>query len=185
VHKDLKNRDSGEVVVSAEDIMAADGGVDVCQPEFDDPFPTPEDFPVDRNLELDNCSDASYAPDGDSRRSILGSMVRVNGSPTIWSCNKMDGIAGSSFEAECCGCSVCTKQAIPVVNTMNFAGVCPCRESQHADSTSVKTIALNPNSLGAARSLGIRVHSTRCAIARKGLDLKCSITQDMLADFFK
>jgi hypothetical protein len=39
------------------------------------------------------------------------------------------------------------------------------------------------NSLGAARSLGIRMHSTGYAIARKGLDLKYSITQDMLADF--
>ena len=95
----------------------------------------------------------------------------------------MDGIAGSSFDSECCGTSVCTKQAIPVINTLNFAGIGPKRESQHVDSTSVKMIALNPNSLGAARSLGIRMHSTRCAIARKGLDLRCSITQGVLADF--
>jgi len=174
---------AGEVVVSPEDILAADNDIDVYLPDRDDPSPEAEVIPVDANFGLDNYSDGSYAPAGDSRRSILGAMVRINGGPVTWTSNKMDGIAGSSFEAEYCASSVATKKSISVLNLMNFMGINPKEEVQYCDSTSVKMIALNPNSLGAARSLGIRMHTTRYAIAKRGLDLRYCITQDQISDF--
>ena len=62
-------------------------------------------------------------------------------------------------------------------------GIQPPCPSQFCDSASAKQAALNPRTLGAARSLGIRMHSTRYAIAKSNLELKYSITEDMVADF--
>ena len=53
---------------------------------------------------------------------------------------------------------------------------------QYCDSTAAKQIALNPRSLGAARALGIRMHTTRYAIAKSGLSVRYSITEDGVAD---
>jgi hypothetical protein len=65
---------------------------------------------------------------------------------------------------------------------LNFTGVRPVDPLQDCDSTSATQVALNPNKLGAARSLGIRQHLTRYAIAKGNLKLCYSISEDCVAD---
>ena len=78
--------------------------------------------------------------------------------------------------------SVGTKAEKYIRNVLHFAGLQPPPTIQYCDSTSAVQVARNPHSLGASRSLGIRMHGTRYAIAHQGLRLEYSITEDMVAD---
>ena len=94
----------------------------------------------------------------------------------------MMGIADSSFAAEYCGMSMGTKRTRIISEILRFMGIRHPPPIQYCDSTSATQVARNPSSIGAARSLGIRMHTTRYAIAKEGLILRYSITEDMVAD---
>ena len=174
---------NGEVIVTPEDILNADDGIDVYVPDQDDRSPDDEELAVDENFVIETATDASYAAEESSRRSMLGGIVFVNGGPVDWFAILMKGIAESSFSSEYCSMSMGTKSTLLIWPIMNFMGIQPPCPIQYCDSTSAKQVALNPRTLGAARSLGIRMHSTRYAIAKSNLKLKYSITEDMVADF--
>jgi hypothetical protein len=139
-------------------------------------------FQEDPNFRVKIWNDATYAADRASRRSDIGFGVFMNGGPIVWNQLKLQGVADSSFSAEYCGCSAGTKAAIPITEELRFMGIQPRPTGQYCDSTSAVQIARNPNNLGAARSLGIRLHTIRYAIAHQGLQLRYSITEDMVMD---
>jgi hypothetical protein len=158
-------------MVTPQDILDADNGIDLHCPEFDDGNVTREHLEVDSNFHVRVPTDASYAADQMFRRSDLGSIVFINGGPMDWCATRMTGIADSSFNAEHCGVSIGTKQIMVLEPLLNFTGARPVDPLQDCDSTSATQVALNPNKLGAARSLGTRQHLTRCAIAKGNLKL--------------
>ena len=114
---------------------------------------------------------------------MLGGIITINGGPVGWFSVLMKGIADSSFNAEYCSMSMGTKSSLVILPMLEFMGIRPPPAVQYCDSTSAKQVAINPKTLGAARSLGIRMHTTRYAIAKSNLQLKYSITEDMVADF--
>jgi len=171
----------GEIMVTADDIFLADGNSDVYLAEDED-HPTPEDFAVDDNFRVTVWSDASYAPEGLSRRSDLGHVVFLNNAPLDWDATRMTGVADSSFAAEYCGASRATKREKTTREILHFLGIQPPPATQYCDSTSTTMLAKNPQSLGAARPLGIRMHAVRYAIAHEGLQFQYAITEDMVAD---
>jgi hypothetical protein len=174
---------NGEVMVTPNDILEEDDGIDIYIPDSDEILDVPEHFEIDHAFEVTVPTDASYAPDQMSRRSDLGTMVCLNGGPIDWSALRMTGIADSSFNAEYCAMSMGTKRTIPVSEMLRFMGIQHPPVIQYCDSiTSATQVARNPHRMGAARSLGIRMHATRYAIAHDNLILKYSITEDMLAD---
>jgi hypothetical protein len=173
---------NGEVILTPKDIVTEDDGVDIYLPDDDDQAVQAEFFEIDPNFQITVPTDASYAPDQMSRRSDLGTMVCLNGGPIDWSALRMNGIADSSFNAEYCAMSMGTKRTIPVSEMLRFMGIQHPPVVQYCDSTSATQVARNPHRLGAARSLGIRMHATRYAIAHEDLQLKYSITEDMVAD---
>ena len=173
----------GELIITPNDILLHDDGIDVYAPDFDDIQSEPELLPPDPRFTLTIPTDASYAADQMSRRSDLGYIIFVNGGPVDWGSIRMAGIADSSFNAEYCAMSMGTKKTIPVQVLLNFMGIEPPTPTQYCDSTSATMVARNPHRLGAARSLGIREHATRFAISKSKLYLCYSITEDMVADF--
>ena len=138
---------------------------------------------IDTAFTITTATNASYAADDSSRRSMLGGIVFLNGGPIEWYSVLMKGIADSSFNAEYCSMSMGTKSTLVILPMLEFMGIRPPPTIQYCDSTSAKQVAANPKALGAARSLGIRMHTTRYAIAKSNLQLKYSITEDMVADF--
>ena len=94
----------------------------------------------------------------------------------------MDGVADSSFPAEYCALSVGTKCTLPIIEILRFMGINPPPVAQYCDSTAAKQVALNPKSFGVARTLGIRMHVTRYAIATQGLTVHYTIIEDCVAD---
>ena len=174
---------NSEVIITPNDILLQDDGIDVYQPDFDDEVTSPEMLPQDARFQLTIPTDASYAADQMSRRSDMGYIIFLNGGPVDWGSIRMCGIADSSFNAEYCAMSMGTKKTIPVQVILNFMGIETPTPVQFCDSTSATMVARNPHRLGAARSLGIREHATRFAISKSKLDLCYSITEDMIADF--
>ena len=174
---------NGETVVTPHDILDADDGIDVYAPDFDDDAELPEWITPDPRFKLVIPTDASYAADQMSRRSDLGYQIFLNNGPVDWEALRMVGIADSSFNVEYCAMSIGTKKTMPIKTVLNFMGIQPSVPVQYCDSTSATQVARNPHKLGAARSLGIREHSTRYAISKGQLTLCYSITEDMVADF--
>ena len=173
---------NGEVLVTPKDILEADDGIDLYCPEIDDGTIPQEDMTVDNNFHIRVPTDASYAADQMSRRSDLASIVFINGGPVDWCATRMTGIADSSFNAEYCAMSIGTKQIMVLEPLLQFTGVKPMDPLQDCDSTSATQVALNPHKLGASRSLSIRQHLTRYAIAKGNLRLCYSISEDCVAD---
>jgi hypothetical protein len=171
------------VVVTAEDILNADHDIDLYIPDQDDDGFAEETMTFDPNFCIFIPTDASYATEKLSRRSDLGVIVRINGGPADWAALRMVGIAGSSFSAECVGMSLGTKRSISIINILRFMGINPGPVAQCCDSTSAAQVARNPHDLGASRNLGIKAHTTRCAIAHQDLQLVYEISGDMEADF--
>jgi hypothetical protein len=173
---------NGEVMVTPKDTLEADDGIDLYCPEIDDGTIPPETLTIDPNFHIRVPTDASYAADQMSRRSDLASIVFINGGPVDWCATRMTGIADSSFNAECCAMSIGTKQVMVLEPLLQFTGVQPMDPLQDCDSTSATQVALNPHKLGASRSLGIRQHLTRYAIAKGKLKLCYSVSEDCVAD---
>ena len=175
---------NGEICMTPKDILDADLGIDVYAPEDDMGFSDVEPMTIDPNFRVTIPTDASYAADQVSRRSDLGGMVCINGAPVDWFAILMSGIADSSFNAEYCAMSLGTKRGLIALVLLQFMGILPAPPTQFCDSSSAVQAVQNPHSLGAARSLGIRQHGTRYAIAKKGTTVKPSITEDMQSDIF-
>ena len=173
----------GEILVTPKDIFKEDGDIDVYLPEEEGTSYDPEPMTVDTDFVLEIAADASCAADQMSRRSDLGVIIFINGGPVDWYCIRMTGIADSSCNAEYCAMSIGTKQALVIRELLRFIGVHLGPDTIFCDSTSAMQVAKNPHTLGAARSLGIRMHGTRYSIAKKGTELKHSISEDECADF--
>ena len=169
--------------MSPKEIFSNDGGIDVYEPETDDGCYDPEIMTIDPMFVLEIATDASYAADQMSRRSDLGMIIFICGGPVDWSCIRMTGIADSSCNAEYCAMSIGTKQAIIIRELLRFMGIHFGPDIIFCDSTSAMQVARNPRTLGAARSLSIRMHGTRFAIAKKGTQLKHAISEDQCSDF--
>jgi hypothetical protein len=173
----------GEILVTPKDIFKEDGDIDVYLPEEEGTYYDPEPMTIDTDFVLEIATDASYAADQMSRRSDLGVIIFINGGPVDWHCIRMTGIADSSCNAEYCAMSIGTKQALIIRELLRFIGIHLGPDTIFCDSTSAMQVAKNPHTLGAARSLGIRMHGTRYSIAKKGTELKHSISEDECADF--
>jgi hypothetical protein len=173
----------GEILVTPDDIFREDGNIDVYSPEEEGTSYVPEQMTIDTNFVLEIATDASCAADQMSRRSDLGVIIFINGGPVDWCCMRMSGIADSSCNAEHCAMSIGTKQALIIRELLRFIGVHVGPDTIFCDSTSAMQVARNPHTLGAARSLGIRMHGTRYAVAKLGTKLKHSISEGECADF--
>ena len=172
---------NGEVTVTPKDILAADGGSDIYAVEdVDDPAPEP--FAVDSQFKFTIWTDATYASDETSRRSDLGVIICLNDAPVDWDAARMTGVANSSMESEYCAMGKGTRRAKLSRGPLNFMGIQPPPDEQFCDSTAASQIVRNPHSMGASHKLGIRLHSSRYAIAHENLQLHYSITEDMVAD---
>jgi hypothetical protein len=75
----------GEVIVTKDDILAADDGYNVYE---DDPLLkegfVEEKMPILKMFEIVVCTDATHAPRGEDGRSDIMFIVFVNGSPVDW-----------------------------------------------------------------------------------------------------
>ena len=126
--------------------------------------------------------DASFAV-GESKQSITGLIVYLNGVPLLWGSLKQTVVVDSSSSAEFVAASVTCKQLLHAENMVGFLGFsCPKPYTLYTDSMSCFHIASNPNRLGNVRHLQIRYHLVRCYVSLGDVEMCFCITEEMVAD---
>ena len=129
-------------------------------------------------------SDASFAV-GESKQSITGFVVMINGTPVLWGSLKQTVVVDSTCSAEYVAASVCSKQTIQVENRVQFLNfTCPKPYKMYTDSQACLQIATTASKLGKVRHIEIRYHLVRCLILAGDIKLEYCITEDMIADVF-
>jgi hypothetical protein len=129
-------------------------------------------------------SDASFAV-GESKQSITGFVVMINGTPILWGSLKQTVVVDSTCSSEYVAASVCSKQIIQVENMVQFLiFTCPKPYKMYTDSQACLQIANTASKLGKVRHIEIRYHLVRCLILAGDITLEYCITEDMIADVF-
>jgi hypothetical protein len=126
--------------------------------------------------------DASFAV-GETKQSITGLIVYLNGVPLLWGSLKQTVVVDSSSSAEFVAASVTCKQLLHAENMLGFLGFsCPKPYTLYTDSMACFHIASNPNRLGNVRHLQIRYHLVRCYVSLGDVQMCFCITEEMVAD---
>jgi hypothetical protein len=149
------------------------------------------DLDIEKNLSDVNVrftkvaySDASFAV-GETKQSITGFVVMINGVPILWGSLKQTVVVDSTCSAEYVAASVCCKQIKQAENMVQFLDFsCPKPYRMYTDSQAVLKIATNASKMGMVRHLEIRYHLIRCVVLSGDIILEYCITEDMLADLF-
>jgi hypothetical protein len=139
-------------------------------------------LPVNSRYSLLAYGDASFAV-GDSKQSVSGFVIYLNGVPLIWGSLKQTVVVDSSSSAEFVAASITCKQLLHAENMVGFLGFsCPKPYKLYTDSKACYHIASNPSKLGNVRHLQIRYHMVRCYVSLGDVEMCFCITEEMLAD---
>jgi hypothetical protein len=129
-------------------------------------------------------TDASFAV-GETKQSISGFDVMINGVPILWGSLKQTIVVDSTCSSEYVAASVCCKQVIQAENMVQFLDfTCPRPYRMYTDSQACLKIATTASKLGMVRHLEIRYHLVRCIVLSGSIALFYCITEEMLADLF-
>jgi hypothetical protein len=127
-------------------------------------------------------TDASFAV-GDTKYSVSGYVIYVNGTPVMWGSMRQTSVADSTCAAEFVAASVCCKQLLHLENIFHFLGfVCPKPYVVYTDSQASQTISMNDQRMGKIRHIAIRYHLVRCLATNGDVILVFCVTEDMMAD---
>jgi hypothetical protein len=139
-------------------------------------------LPVNSRYRLLAYGDASFAV-GETKQSITGLVVYLNGVPLLWGSLKQTVVVDSSCSAEFVAASVTCKQLLHAENMLGFLGFSsPKPYLLYTDSMACYHIASNPSRLGNVRHLQIRYHLVRCYVSLGDVQMCFCITEEMVAD---
>jgi hypothetical protein len=139
-------------------------------------------LPVNARYSLQAYGDASFAV-GESKQSVTGFVIYLNGVPLLWGSLKQTVVVDSSCSAEFVAASVTCKNIIHAENMIGFLGfTAPKPYRLYTDSKACFHISTNPSRLGNVRHLQIRYHMVRCYVSLGDVEMHFCITEEMLAD---
>jgi hypothetical protein len=141
-------------------------------------------LPINERYNLIIYSDASFAV-GDTKQSVSGFVIFLNGTPLLWGSLKQTIVVDSSCSAEYVAASIACKQAIHAENIIGFLGFsCKKPYLMYTDSTACLSIATNAQTLGNVRHLAIRYNLVRCYVTIGEITMSYCVTEEMIADLF-
>jgi hypothetical protein len=121
----------------------------------------------------------------ESKDSISGYVIYVNGTPVMWGSMRQTTVADSTCAAEFVAASVCCKQLLHLENIFHFLGfLCPKPYKIYTDSQASQSIAMNNQKMGKIRHIAIRYHLVRGLAGNGDVVLIFCVTEDMVADLF-
>jgi hypothetical protein len=139
-------------------------------------------LPLNARYRLIIYADASFAV-GDTKQSVSGYVLYLNGTPLLWGSLKQTIVVDSSCSAEYVAASIACKQAIHAENIIGFLGFsCTKPYLMYTDSTACLSIASNGHTLGNVRHLAIRYNLVRCYISIGDIIMSYCVTEEMIAD---
>ncbi len=139
-------------------------------------------LPINAKYNLIVYGDASFAI-GETKQSVTGYIVYLNGAPLLWGSLKQTIVVDSSCSAEFVAASVAVKQLLHAENMLGFLGFsCPKPYRLYTDSMACLHIATNGSKLGNVRHLQIRYHLVGCYVSLGDVTMCFCITEEMVAD---
>jgi hypothetical protein len=139
-------------------------------------------LPINSRYRLLGYGDASFAV-GETKQSITGFIIYLNGVPLLWGSLKQTVVVDSSCSAEFVAASVTCKQLVHAENMLGFLGFSsPKPYPLYTDSKACFHIASNPSRLGNVRHLQIRYHMVRCYVCLGDVVMYFCVTEEMVAD---
>jgi hypothetical protein len=130
-------------------------------------------------------SDASYASDIDTRRSVTGYIYYYGGGPVTWKSKTQTSVALSSFESEYMALGSAAPEAIHLNNLYKeldstYQENIPIMIFE--DNTACIAMTKNPILHEKQKHIDVRYHYIRECVQRKAIDVKFIGTNIMLAD---
>jgi hypothetical protein len=139
-------------------------------------------LPINLRYRLMAYGDASFAV-GESKQSVTGYIIYLNGVPLLWGSLKQTVVVDSSCSAEFVAASVTCKHLLHAENMLGFLGFSsPKTYPLYTDSMAWHHIASNPSRLGNVRHLQIRYHMVRCFVSLGDVLMCFCVTEEMVAD---
>jgi hypothetical protein len=137
----------------------------------------------DGDVNLVGWSDASWAQDPDTRKSVSGYVFSIDGSSVSWSSKKQSVVATSTVEAEYIASANATKEAIWLRTLLSEVDY-PQTEATiiHSDNQGSIALSGNPVAHSRAKHIDIRYHFIREHISKEEIKLNFVSTKRMLAD---
>jgi hypothetical protein len=138
---------------------------------------------AENGLELVGWTDSDWASDLDTRRSIAGFTLDLNGGSISWSSKKQPTVALSTVEAEYMATTQATREAIWLRSLLTDLGSPPTAATiVHADNQGSISLARNPVNHARTKHIDIRYHFIRERIESGEIDLRYVSTADQVAD---
>ncbi|GAA5913335.1 hypothetical protein JCM6882_004091 [Rhodosporidiobolus microsporus] len=142
-------------------------------------------YKVGSSVELQVYSDASWADDIESRKSVGGYIVMVAGGVVSWRSKQQSLVATSTTESELLAASDATKEAIAFRHLAADLGNKPSGPTIiYEDNQAAISISENPSSHGRTKHFDVAQLFVRQRVQLGDVVLKCMPTNDMVADAF-
>ncbi|KAI8436415.1 hypothetical protein MSG28_010011 [Choristoneura fumiferana] len=135
--------------------------------------------------EVTGYSDADYANDLDTRRSVTGYVFIKNGAAVTWSSQRQQTVALSTTEAEFMAACAATKEAMWIRQLLCDIGdykqdtMC-----LHLDNQSAISVIKNVNFHKRCKHIDIKYHFVKEKFHQKIIDLKAVSSENQFADIF-
>jgi hypothetical protein len=128
-------------------------------------------------------SDADWAADVDTRRSVTGYVIFLNGNPIAWACKKQHTVAMSTTEAEYMAQSAATEELQFIRMFCEEIGVVYTEPVVlRTDNQTARSIATAEISCSRTKHIDIRHHQVREEVERGQLDVQWVPTEEQIAD---
>ena len=141
-------------------------------------------FKHSENFVLQGYSDADWAGDEITRKSMSGYIFQLGGSPISWASKKQTVVALSTTEAEYIALSLATQEAVWLRNLLSDIYLEPTTTSIFEDNQGTIALSMNPCSHSRTKHIDIKYHFIRDLISKKQIDIKYCPTKEMVADIF-
>ncbi|KAL5725454.1 hypothetical protein ACHQM5_008596 [Ranunculus cassubicifolius] len=142
-------------------------------------------FPVESSCQIRAFSDADWAGNPDTRRSISGSCVFLGNHLISWSSKKQPTVSRSSTEAEYRALALAAAEVTWIQYLLRDLSVATIQAPIiYCDNVSATYMALNPITHSRTKHVQIDYHFVRERVARKLLKIVYISTRHQLADFF-
>jgi hypothetical protein len=112
--------------------------------------------------------DSDWAGDRQSRRSLSGYIIMLNGGPVQWKSQLQPTVAQSSTEAEYIALSYCGNEVVNMRSFMHFIGYSQSKPTNiFEDNSSCLKMAYHPKDDKRTRHVHVRYHITKERIQQK------------------
>ena len=132
---------------------------------------------------LSGYSDADWAGDLDTRRSISGYVFQIQGNTVSWCSKKQASVSRSTTEAEYIALSVASQEAVWMRRLLADVGLQQEEPSTiFEDNQGAIELSKNPKFHNRTKHIDISFHFIREQVNLKVISVKYCPTEDMLAD---